>query len=280
MEEQIIFGGEKKLKAAIQEAYDIFKPKAISIYSTCPVGLIGDDVHAVAREMKEKLGINVFAFSCEGYKGVSQSAGHHIANNGVFKHMVGRDDTPVRGRVHDQRPGRIQHRRRCLGDRHAAPEMRHQGGCHAERRRQLRPGLPGAHGATQYRHVPSLDQLHGRDDGEEIRHSVVQGELHRRRIDGEIAPENRQVFRQQEADRPRGGSHRPGDGRAAPDKDAVDRPLQRQEGRAIRGRLPGAPLPGSLLRHRHGNHRRGLRICPPRRLRRPACAPDDQDRRR
>ena len=95
MEEQIIFGGEKKLAKAIQEAYDIFKPKAISIYSTCPVGLIGDDVHTVARQMKEKLGINVFAFSCEGYKGVSQSAGHHIANNGVFKHMVGRDDTPV-----------------------------------------------------------------------------------------------------------------------------------------------------------------------------------------
>ena len=96
-EEQIVFGGEKKLAAAVQEAYDIFHPKAISIYSTCPVGLIGDDVHAVAREMKAKLGINVFAFSCEGYKGVSQSAGHHIANNGVFKHMIGLDDTPTEG---------------------------------------------------------------------------------------------------------------------------------------------------------------------------------------
>jgi nitrogenase molybdenum-iron protein alpha chain len=94
LEEQIIFGGEKKLAQAIQEAYDIFHPKAISIYSTCPVGLIGDDVHSVARTMKEKLGINIFAFSCEGYKGVSQSAGHHIANNGVFKHMVGLNDTP------------------------------------------------------------------------------------------------------------------------------------------------------------------------------------------
>ncbi|MFH2092228.1 MAG: nitrogenase molybdenum-iron protein alpha chain [Pseudomonadota bacterium] len=92
-DEDIVFGGEKKLKAAVQEAYDIFKPKAISIFATCPVGLIGDDVHAVAREMKEKLGINVFGFSCEGYRGVSQSAGHHIANNGVFKHIVGEDDT-------------------------------------------------------------------------------------------------------------------------------------------------------------------------------------------
>ncbi len=92
-DEEIIFGGEKKLAQAIQEAYDIFHPKAIAVFSTCPVGLIGDDVHAVCREMKEKLGINVFGFSCEGYKGVSQSAGHHIANNGVFTHVVGTDDT-------------------------------------------------------------------------------------------------------------------------------------------------------------------------------------------
>ncbi|MFZ2089469.1 MAG: nitrogenase component 1, partial [Desulfobaccales bacterium] len=97
-DEQIIFGGEKKLRQAIQEAYDLFKPKAISIFATCPVGLIGDDVHAVAREMKEKLGVNVFAFSCEGYKGVSQSAGHHIANNGIFTHVVGLDDTEREGK--------------------------------------------------------------------------------------------------------------------------------------------------------------------------------------
>lgn len=94
-EDHIVFGGEKQLAAAIQEAYDEFHPKAISVYATCPVGLIGDDIHTVCRTMKEKLGINIFGFSCEGYKGVSQSAGHHIANNGVFKHMIGLDDTPV-----------------------------------------------------------------------------------------------------------------------------------------------------------------------------------------
>jgi nitrogenase molybdenum-iron protein alpha chain len=97
-DEEIIFGGEKKLKQAIQEAYDTFHPKAIAVFATCPVGLIGDDVHAVTREMKEKLGINIFGFSCEGYKGVSQSAGHHIANNGIFKHVIGRDDTVREGK--------------------------------------------------------------------------------------------------------------------------------------------------------------------------------------
>lgn len=94
-EHEIIFGGEQKLAQAIREAYDLFHPKAIAVFSTCPVGLIGDDVHAVATQMRKELGINVFGFSCEGYKGVSQSAGHHIANNGLFKHVVGTEELPA-----------------------------------------------------------------------------------------------------------------------------------------------------------------------------------------
>ncbi len=95
----IIFGGEKKLIAAIQEAYDLFHPRSIAIFATCPVGLIGDDIHTVAKNMKAKFGdCNVYAFSCEGYKGVSQSAGHHIANNQVFKHIVGENDAEKPGK--------------------------------------------------------------------------------------------------------------------------------------------------------------------------------------
>ncbi len=93
----IVFGGEEKLRKAIREAYQIFNPKSIAIFATCPVGLIGDDIHAVARDMKEELGINIFGFSCEGYKGVSQSAGHHIANNGLLKNIIGRNDVPPEG---------------------------------------------------------------------------------------------------------------------------------------------------------------------------------------
>lgn len=90
-EHDIVFGGVNKLKQAVQEAYEIFQPKSITIHSTCPVGLIGDDIQGAAKEMTEKLGLPVIAFNCEGYKGVSQSAGHHIANNGFFKHWIGKD---------------------------------------------------------------------------------------------------------------------------------------------------------------------------------------------
>ena len=93
-ESNIVFGGEKKLKKAIEECMAIFHPKLISICSTCPVGLIGDDIHAVAKWAQDEYeGLKCIAFSCEGYKGVSQSAGHHIASNQLIRYIVGTGTT-------------------------------------------------------------------------------------------------------------------------------------------------------------------------------------------
>jgi nitrogenase molybdenum-iron protein alpha chain len=93
-EPDIVFGGEKKLETAIDECVELFKPKTIMICSTCPIGLIGDDVQAVARRAEAKHGIKAIGYSCEGYKGVSQSAGHHIANNGLMRYIIGTGDSP------------------------------------------------------------------------------------------------------------------------------------------------------------------------------------------
>ena len=87
----VVFGGEKKLDLAIKEAVETFHPKAITISATCPVGLIGDDINAAAARAQKAYGIPVLAFSCEGYKGVSQSAGHHIANNKLMRDVIGKN---------------------------------------------------------------------------------------------------------------------------------------------------------------------------------------------
>ncbi len=91
-ESDIVFGGEKKLAGMIDEVVETFHPNAIAVTATCPVGLIGDDIQAVAREAEKRHGVPVMAFNCEGYRGVSQSAGHHIANNGLMEHVIGRGD--------------------------------------------------------------------------------------------------------------------------------------------------------------------------------------------
>src|SRR6056297_3200652 len=50
-ETDIIYGGEKKLKKALLELIDKYSPKAAFIYCTCIVGIIGDDVDAVCRQV-------------------------------------------------------------------------------------------------------------------------------------------------------------------------------------------------------------------------------------
>lgn len=91
-EPDIVFGGEKKLAKMVDEVVAIFHPRAINICATCPIGLIGDDLGAVAKAATERHGIPVLSYNCEGYKGVSQSAGHHIANNMLMERVIGTGD--------------------------------------------------------------------------------------------------------------------------------------------------------------------------------------------
>ena len=83
-EKDIVFGGDKKLAKLIDEIEMLFPlNKGISIQSECPVGLIGDDIEAVAKKKAADIGKPVIPVRCEGFRGVSQSLGHHIANDSV-----------------------------------------------------------------------------------------------------------------------------------------------------------------------------------------------------
>ncbi|MGY2725574.1 nitrogenase molybdenum-iron protein alpha chain [Thermostichus sp. OS-CIW-26] len=83
-ERDVVFGGDKKLAKLLVEASELFPlAKGITIQSECPVGLIGDDIEAVAKRVSKEIGKPVVPVRCEGFRGVSQSLGHHIANDTV-----------------------------------------------------------------------------------------------------------------------------------------------------------------------------------------------------
>jgi len=83
-ERDIVFGGDKKLAKLIDEMEELFPlSKGITIESECPIGLIGDDIEAVAKKKAKDTGKPVIPVRCEGFRGVSQSLGHHIANDTV-----------------------------------------------------------------------------------------------------------------------------------------------------------------------------------------------------
>jgi len=83
-EKDIVFGGDKKLNQCLDEINELFPlNNGITIQSECPIGLIGDDIGAVSRVKGEELNKTIVPVCCEGFRGVSQSLGHHIANDAV-----------------------------------------------------------------------------------------------------------------------------------------------------------------------------------------------------
>lgn len=90
-ENDVIFGAEKKLKAALLELIETYKPKAAFIYSTCIVGIIGDDVEAICKQVSAETGIPVIPVHSEGFKGTKKD-GYYAACVALDK-LIGTGDT-------------------------------------------------------------------------------------------------------------------------------------------------------------------------------------------
>jgi nitrogenase molybdenum-iron protein alpha chain len=92
-EKDIVFGGDKKLAKLIDEIEALFPlNKGISIQSECPIGLIGDDIEAVSKKKTQEIGKTIVPVRCEGFRGVSQSLGHHIANDAIRDWVLDKRD--------------------------------------------------------------------------------------------------------------------------------------------------------------------------------------------
>jgi nitrogenase molybdenum-cofactor synthesis protein NifE len=90
-EKDVIYGGEKKLYQCLIELITHYRPKAAFVYSTCIVGLIGDDVQAVCRRAEAECGIPVLPIECEGFKGTKRD-GYQAACHGLSQ-LIGTGST-------------------------------------------------------------------------------------------------------------------------------------------------------------------------------------------
>jgi nitrogenase molybdenum-cofactor synthesis protein NifE len=90
-ERDVIFGGEDKLYRALIELIDRHSPKGAFVYSTCIVGIIGDDLEAVCRRVEAEKRIPVIPVQSEGFKG-NKRAGYTAACNAMAR-IIGTGDT-------------------------------------------------------------------------------------------------------------------------------------------------------------------------------------------
>ncbi|OAB57246.1 nitrogen fixation protein NifE [Phormidium willei BDU 130791] len=90
-ERDVIFGGEEKLKNALLELIERYEPNAAFVYSTCIVGIIGDNLEAICNQVTEVTGVPVIPVQSEGFKG-NKRAGYNAACKAMFR-LVGTGDT-------------------------------------------------------------------------------------------------------------------------------------------------------------------------------------------
>lgn len=90
-ERDVVFGGEKKLRKSLIELIQYYRPKAAFVYSTCIVGLIGDDVEAICRQVTRETGVECLPVDSPGFKGTKKT-GYQAACEAAFK-LVGTGDT-------------------------------------------------------------------------------------------------------------------------------------------------------------------------------------------
>ncbi|HWR39637.1 MAG TPA: nitrogenase iron-molybdenum cofactor biosynthesis protein NifE [Patescibacteria group bacterium] len=83
-EKDVIFGGEKKLAAAIDELVAKYRSNLVFVYSTCIVGVIGDDLQSVCRQASQRHGITVIPVESSGFIG-NKSAGYRAACDALLQ---------------------------------------------------------------------------------------------------------------------------------------------------------------------------------------------------
>ena len=86
-ENEVVFGGVKKLDAEIQSALKIVKGDLFVVLSGCSAGLIGDDVSSVVKKYKE-LGYNIVYAEVPGFKG-NNLYGHEVVVKAIIDQFVG-----------------------------------------------------------------------------------------------------------------------------------------------------------------------------------------------
>ncbi|HBL61643.1 MAG TPA: nitrogenase iron-molybdenum cofactor biosynthesis protein NifE, partial [Cyanobacteria bacterium UBA8803] len=87
-ENDLIFGGEKRLYKAIAEVIKRYQPAAVFVYSTCVTALIGDDLNAVCESAAKKFGTPVIPVNSPGFVG-SKNLGNRIGGEALLEYVLG-----------------------------------------------------------------------------------------------------------------------------------------------------------------------------------------------
>jgi nitrogenase molybdenum-cofactor synthesis protein NifE len=97
LQNDVVFGGEKKLYRAILDLAGRYagEAKAIFVYATCVTAMTGDDVEAVCAAAAKKVPIPVIPVNTPGFIG-DKNIGNRLAGELLLEHVIGTAEPAVR----------------------------------------------------------------------------------------------------------------------------------------------------------------------------------------
>jgi len=93
-ENDIITGGEKKLREAISIAAGRYNPKMIFIFTSCASGIIGDDVDAITANAQTPGGPVLIPIHCDGFRSKICASGFDAAFIAIKEHLLPKEPQP------------------------------------------------------------------------------------------------------------------------------------------------------------------------------------------
>jgi nitrogenase molybdenum-cofactor synthesis protein NifE len=94
-ERDVVFGGEKKLAACIDEIVEKYHPPAIFVYATCVTGMIGDDIIAVSKEASRRHKIDVIPVESSGFISGNKVVGYRAAALALMQLITPKDEETI-----------------------------------------------------------------------------------------------------------------------------------------------------------------------------------------
>ena len=90
-ENDIVFGGEKRLYRSIKEIIEKYDPPAVFVYQTCIPAMIGDDIDMVCKKAAAKFGKPCIPVHAPGFAG-SKTLGNKLGGEALLDHVIGTEE--------------------------------------------------------------------------------------------------------------------------------------------------------------------------------------------
>jgi nitrogenase molybdenum-cofactor synthesis protein NifE len=87
-ENDVVFGGEKRLFRSIKEIIEKYDPPAVFVYQTCVPAMTGDDIEAVCKAAAAKFEKPVIPVISPGFVG-PKNLGNKLAGEAILDHVIG-----------------------------------------------------------------------------------------------------------------------------------------------------------------------------------------------